>query len=229
MRRLTFLLSLSAILLAPISNAFATCCECSGSRIAASPTTGIAPLDVLVTGSTFWTGAVEIDMGGEKTYVRQFVWDGCYSCVDFSVGHTFRCPGTYQIKAYDTGYPEYATITSVTVAPPAVPTLFVFAGDTAYEAYLAIYWYVAQRPFSHATVDWGDETSEAFVFAQRDLYFGTPNHLYAADGEYTATLTLHYDNPYCSWKQSVTATVKVPGTTTATQASTWGGVKAKYR
>jgi hypothetical protein len=194
-----------------------------------APRTGVAPLNVFASGDFFWVPAIDINMGDEAIFERTFIWDGCYSCVDFYVQHQFDCPGTYTLSVYEHGFPDQSTTNTVTVSPPAKPYLFVFTGDSAYEAYLATHWYVAERQFAYATVDWGDGANETFTFLQRGGYFGTPNHLYAADGEYTASITLHYEYQYCSWNESASAVVKVPNPGTPTQQASWGVVKSMYR
>jgi len=229
MRRLFFLVSLLSILVFPISNAVSSCCQCDRGVINVTPKTGMAPLSVVASGDFFWVFALDVNMGGEAIYEREFVWDDCYACVPFSVQHQFDCPGTYTISVYEHGYPYPSTTTTVTVNPPSTPYLFVYSGNSANEVYLATHYYAAERPFTSVSVDWGDGGAETFAWVPRGLYMGTPYHQYAADGEYTATVTHHYQYQYCSWDQVSTAVVKVPYPTSATRPATWGVVKAMYR
>jgi hypothetical protein len=231
MRRSILLAFLVSILIVSASRMASACGRPCRRVVNATPATGVAPLSVSVNGKVPRVPAIDINMGGETSEVREYQWDpyNPYGCSDFSAQHQFDCPGTYTISVYEHGYPDSLTTTTVTVSPPSKPYLFVFSGDGPDEAYVATHWYVAERTFAYATVDWGDGTNETFTFLQRGTYFGTPNHLYKADGEYTATMTLHYAYQYCSWEESVSAPVKVPNPGLPTHQLTWGAVKTLYR
>jgi hypothetical protein len=231
MRRLILLIFLVSILVVSVSRTALPCGEPCRGVVSANPPAGVAPLSVVVTGRAPWAPAIDINMGGETSVVREYQWDPYdpYICSGFSAQHQFDCPGTYTISVYEHGSPDLSTTVNVTVLPPPTPIVYIFSGDSDKEAYLATYWYVAERPFEYSKVEWGDGTSETFAFTQRGGYFGTPNHAYAADGQYTATMTLHYSTQYCSWDQKVSAVVTIPNPTTPTRQQTWGSVKAMYR
>jgi hypothetical protein len=154
---------------------------------------------------------------------------GACAVLPYDVDYSFSCPGTYRIDIVDPLWPDFPRSTSVTVTEPPKFWLFVFAGYTDHDVYLGTHYSSAERPFSVSTVDWGDGVVETFAYSPRGLYKGTPNHLYKADGEYTASVTHHYFGNYCTWDQTVTTVVKVPTVTTAMQPTTWGSVKAMYR
>ncbi len=178
-----------------------------------------------------WT--VSVDMGGEELYLQDLNADpygsDCRIGWGYSVDHEFFCPGTYEITAYDADHPDVLTSTIVTVSAPSIPFLFVFEDQSAYEAYLAVHVPIADRPFEYSTVDWGDGSVETFTWARRGLYMGTPTHLYEANGQYTASVTHHYQGQYCSFTQTMTAAVTIPNPGTPTRTTTWGAVKALYR
>jgi hypothetical protein len=230
MRRSILLIFLLSILIVSTSRVVSACSGyCDRPAVRATPTTGVAPLPVIVNGKVGWAPVIDMDMGGEAISEWEFPWTGDYLCRPISAQHQFDCPGTYTISVYEHGFPDQGLTTTVTVAPPAAPHLFAFAGDGANEAYLATHWYVAERPFAYATVNWGDGTNETFTFSQRGLYFGTPNHTYAADGKYNASMTLHYAYQYCSWDESASIVVEIPIPALPTRAATWGAVKTLYR
>jgi hypothetical protein len=185
-------------------------------------------------GETEGSGSeIRIDMGGERLLepAVEIYFDGapCYG-EGFHAEHQFYCPGTHTITVADPAAPDWEpTTTIVTILPPPRYYLFVFAGDNENEAYVATHLSTSQRPFTYSTVDWGDGTSETFTYALRGLYAGSPNHVYAADGEYTATVKHHYVGQYCSWEQTETILVKIPVPSVATNPSTWGHVKSMYR
>lgn len=232
MRRLAFFALLVSILVLSAHSVIA----CGGTcRFVwnAIPRTGPAPLSVLVGGDTPGSGAaLRIDMGGESLLQPKvdYYFDGApCSGEGFSAEHLFFCPGTYTIQVVDPDDPDAMNTTTVTALPPPRYYLFVFDGYNDHEAYIATHVSTSQRPFHSSTVDWGDGTSETFVYAVRGLYAGTPNHLYMADGEYTATIKHHYEGEYCSWDQTETILVKIPNPGVATNPSTWGYVKSMYR
>jgi len=228
MRRSVYLAFLVSILMLSALRTASACGGCLGKDAKAAPATGPLPLSVKVSGITWgWVPAIEIDMGGEATYRREFPWEECGA--PYSAEHTFECPGTYAINVIDPDYPDYPATVTITVSAPSMPYLFVFADNSPHEAYLATHFYITERPFAYSTVDWGDGSAETFTWTRRGVYVGTPNHLYPADGEYTASVTNHYSGQYCSWDQTVTAVVKVPDPGTPTRPVTWGGVKALYR
>jgi hypothetical protein len=231
MRRSILLVFLVPILIVSASRPASACTGyCERWAVTATPNTGAAPLFVSVNGKVGWAPVIDMNMGGETSTSFEFPWNGDYLCRGVSAQHQFDCPGTYTISVYEHGYPDdVTTTTTVTVSPPSKPYLFAFAGDGPNEAYVATHWYVAERTFAYATVNWGDGTNETFTFQQRGGYFGTPNHLYQADGEYTASITLHYAYQYCSWDESASTVVKVPNPGTPTREQTWGAVKAIYR
>lgn len=227
-----FLLSISILALA--SQSVLACGGNCTTTWSVSPKTGVAPLVVGVEGTLGnWVAALQIDMGGEASAMRTFTWqDAAGSCLSlhFDAQHEFFCPGTYQIKLIDPDYPNLPATTSVTVSTPPRYHLFVFPGDTDHDVYVATHVSTSERPFSYSTVDWGDGTlPQTFTYFPRGLYAGTPNHTYATNGEYTATIKHQYLGPYCSWEQIETIAVKIPNVSVATNPSTWGFVKSMYR
>ena len=233
MHRSAFVL-LSISILVLFSQSVSAGCGGSCSTVwSVSPTTGVAPLVVGVEGRLGeWVPTLEISLGGETTSVKTFQWqDAAGSCLSlpFDVQHQFFCPGTYEIKLIDPLWPDFPAKKSITVSAPPRYHLFVFAGDTDHDVYVATHVSTSERPFSYSIVEWGDGTSETFGYIRRGLYAGTPNHSYAADGEYTATIKHQYMGQYCSWEQIETITVKIPNVSLATNPSTWGYVKSMYR
>jgi hypothetical protein len=230
MRRSILLVFLVSILIV-FASRIASACDavCQHTRVTATPNTGPAPLSVVVNGTIGWVPVVDMDLGGEAMSEWEFPWNGDYMCRGISAQHQFECPGMYTIKVFEHGFPNDAMTTTVTVTPPSTPYLFVYSGNSANQVYLATHYYAAERPFTSVSVEWGDGAGETFAWTPRGLYMGTPYHQYAADGEYTATVTHHYQYQYCSWDQVSTIVVKVPVPTTATRPTTWGVVKAMYR
>jgi hypothetical protein len=219
------------LLVVPATPARADSC---GIELNVSPRVGNMPLTVHAYAIAWgWAPALEIDMGGQRSFRQDFPWDAsagvCRIGYGFGADHVFTCPGTYEIRAADPDDSWAAMTTTITVLAPPGFALIAFPGDTHEQAYVATYWTVSQRPFTYSTVDWGDGTSETFTWSLRGLYAGTPNHSYAQDGEYTVTVTHHYAGEYCTWGQKEKITIGIPFTTTATRPATWGRVKSLYR
>jgi len=230
MRRLVFF-ALLVSLTAFSSRSTLACGGVCRNQWSATPQKGAAPLSVYVYGESTDFNDYTIDMGGERILAPTYAYlDGapCYG-EGFHAEHRFFCPGTYTIKVTNPADPNATTSKSITVLPPPRYYLFAFAGDNEHEAYIATHVSTSQRNFFYSTVDWGDGSSETFTYALRGLYAGTPNHSYAADGEYTATVKHHYEGQYCSWDQTETILVKIPVVSLATNPSTWGYVKSMYR
>jgi hypothetical protein len=232
MRRFAFFALLASIPVLSAQSVFACGGNCHFGWWV-GPQTGAAPMTVVVQGETpAFNNALRIDMGGEGLLAPDvepyFNGSPCYGD-GFHAQHRFFCPGTYTIQLLDPDDPNAVHTSTITALPPPRYSLFVFDGDNEHEAYIATQISSSQRPFFYSTVDWGDGTSEKFTYALRGLYAGTPNHSYAADGQYTATVKHHYEGQYCSWDQTETIQVKIPNPTTATNPSTWGYVKSMYR
>ena len=231
MRRLAFFLLVTSIVVAPSSRLILACGSQCRTEWSAGPKTGVAPLRVAVDGTSgAVNGNMMIDMGGEGIAGHQEWYDGapCWG-IHFYGEHEFYCPGTYTITVWERDYPDYTETVDINVLPPRGYYLFVFAGDTDHDVYVATHVSSSERPFSYSTVDWGDGTSETFAYTRRGLYAGSPNHSYAANGEYTATVKHHYEGQYCSWDQTETILVKIPVVSLAANPSTWGYVKSMYR
>lgn len=201
-----------------------------------SPTTGVAPLRI--SGSVTidaWIYDVWVDMGGQVTYMASCERSPQYfdcggETWDAFLEHEFSCPGTYEIVVTRFESPQTILASAtIEVVEPAVPSLGVEAGGSAYEVSITTTPDVASRVVELAVVEWGDGFSEPFEWIERDGLVATPTHLYAADGEYNAKITLYYSGRYCSYTQTPTITVTIPNPGTPTRASTWGSVKALYR
>lgn len=230
MRRPAFeLLSTLAVSICAFHSAPALGQDCSF-EIHATPATGVAPLPVRVMGDAY-VYEILVNIGGEAEYYA-FTPDPygltCRTGWRFTYDHQFDCPGTYEVVVMSQNNPDFRETTTVTVSPPLMPYLFILE-ESPYSAYLGVHYDIAQRPFDYATVDWGDGNVHTFTWELRGLYMGTPTHVYAVDGNYTASVTHHYSGPHCSWSQTMTANMRIPNPATPVSTSTWGGVKALYR
>jgi hypothetical protein len=201
----------------------------------ASPNIGKAPLLVSMGGETDnWDDAVRVDLGSSEggilTPTFELYWDESPCDGEgFRAQHEYTCPGTYTVKFIDPDHPGTDATETITVSTPKDFALLVFAGNNDHEAFIATDVNASQRPFTYSSVDWGDGSSQPFTYVPLGPRAGTPAHAYAAEGEYTATITHHYVGQYCSWEQTETVAVTVPVITVATRPATWGYVKSIYR
>lgn len=200
---------------------------CGNDPVHISPLTGPAPLVVRATGLVWGAAAVDVNFGNEFTAYTSFCF-GCSECkvgTPFDFEHEFVCPGTYEIIVGAVGdLVDRVTVIVTEPMSPVVPEMEVLP----FNVFLFATMDVRPATISRSTVDWGDGRSQDFVWKEKDGRFITPTHDYLT-GRYTATITHHYEGPYCASDPTFSATFQIPLPTTPVRATTWGSVKTMYR
>lgn len=180
---------------------------------------------------------IQIDWGDGTNYYRCepcFSYPYCNGVDDIAFiladeEHVYTCPGSYEIRV-STPYnacacePVLATVTVGAAEPARLAPVYADNGRTCklYAVGNLLLGYVVS-----STIDWGDGSPVA-SFTWRDDHYGleTPYHAYTMDGEHTVNVTTRMQGG-CDVVLPVTLTI--PGTTTATQLTTWGHLKSLYR
>ena len=155
--------------------------------------------------------------------------------LEFSFNHVLVCPGTYTVRAhaYDAPHdctdPRFCREWTVTVDPPSYQVIPGFALDGWSCRFVSV-GNVGVAHITASTIDWGDGSAiQAFSWQATAGTHESPSHRYNTTGTFDVRITNLYTGSGCEWEEVRLTTVHIPGTTTATEETTWGRVKSIYR
>ncbi|MCH7548657.1 MAG: hypothetical protein IH969_03810 [Candidatus Krumholzibacteriota bacterium] len=202
-----------------------------------SPTSGLVPLEVHVTGQIhaplngveFW----RIHWGNGDVYVWGAWWAQNPHITEVDTTYVYYCPGTYTVvrewESSDPTVPIFIDSTTViTVAEPSPYTIAIQYGSPTPRIRLEYIGLTRPDLVTSATIDWGDGSEIMDViftlFSNGTVY--SQFYYPSSDGEFAATAKTYATFP-CFDASPRTATWSWP--LVPVEPTTWGRVKALYR